>query len=84
MTEEVTDQAVAIMTDLQYLLAWILHSLTTQQRIRRGGGAKKKKLDVQASLPTELLLQWLYKERMQCLETKVCGELLLQRAQHFL
>lgn len=70
LAEEVTDQASTIMTDLQYLMAWILHSLATQQKTRKGGGSKKK-LEVQASLPIEQLLHWLYKEQMHCMETKV-------------
>ena len=53
------------------LMAWILHSLTTQQKTRKGGGSKKKQLEVQASLPIEQLLHWLYKEQMHCMETKV-------------
>lgn len=60
------------MADLQYLMAWILHSLTTHQR--RRGSKKKKQPDVQTALPIELLLQWLYKEQLDCKETKVwCG-----------
>jgi len=60
------------MADLQYLMAWILHSLTTHQR--RRGSKKKKQPDVQTALPIELLIQWLYKEQLDCKETKVwCG-----------
>ena len=72
MTEVAADKVITIMADLQYLMAWILHSLTTHQRRRRS--KKKKQSDVQMVLPIELLLQWLYKEQLHCKETKVwCG-----------
>ena len=72
MTEVAAGKVTAIMADLQYLMAWILHSLTTHQR--RRGSKKKKQPDVQMALPIELLLQWLHKEQLHCKETEVwCG-----------
>lgn len=69
MTEVSADKVTAIMADLQYLIAWILQSLTAHQR--RRGSKKKKQSDVLTALPIELLLQWLYKEQLHCKETKV-------------
>lgn len=69
MTEVSADKVTTIMADLQYLVAWILQSLTAHQR--RRGSKKKKQSDIQTALPIELLLQWLYKEQLHCKETKV-------------
>ena len=76
MTDVAADK---VMADLQYLMAWTLHSLTTHQR--RRGSKIKKQSDVQMALPIELLLQWLHKKQLQCKETEVCCGLVPKKFQ---